>query len=96
MTNETYEQLLAERDNWKKWCEAAEEKNRTVEMRILEAMADWVAERWTAEVKDRPLINKNRRPLDDCWRQMFRHLGFDDRTRLGPTHDELLSAQNEA
>jgi hypothetical protein len=52
-------------------------------------LADWVAERWHAEVANRPLVNVHRRSLDDTWRQVFRHLGFDDEARLGPRHDEL-------
>lgn len=53
-------------------------------------LINWVAERWHAEVANRPLVNVHRRSLDGTWRQMLRHLGVDDRARLGPTHDELL------
>ncbi|WP_304308108.1 hypothetical protein [Pseudacidovorax intermedius] len=53
-------------------------------------LADWAAERWHAEVAQRPLENVHRRSLDDTWRQVLRYLGVDDRVRLGPTHDELL------
>jgi hypothetical protein len=55
----------------------------------VEELADWVAERWHAEVKNRPMVNVHRRALDDTWRQILRHLEIDDRARLGPTHDEL-------
>lgn len=51
----------------------------------------WVVERWKAEVASRPLVNVHRRSLDDTWRQVLRHLGVDDRERLGPTHDELVA-----
>lgn len=57
---------------------------------VVDELTDWVVSRWHAEVKNRPLVNKNRRPLDDAWRQILRHLGVDDRARLGPTHDELM------
>jgi hypothetical protein len=52
-------------------------------------LIDWVCERWHAEVANRPMVNVHRRSLDDTWRQILRHLGVDDRARLGPTHDEL-------
>jgi hypothetical protein len=55
----------------------------------LRGMDDWVAERWRAEVANRPMVNVHRRSLDDTWRQVLRYLGVDDRARLGPTHDEL-------
>jgi hypothetical protein len=58
-------------------------------------LIDWVVARWHAEVANRPLVNVHRRSLDDTWRQMLRHLGVDDRARLGPTHDELLSTSKE-
>lgn len=57
-----------------------------------EALANWAAERWHAEVANRPMVNVHRRALDDTWRQVLRHLGVDDRARLGPTHDELRAA----
>lgn len=56
-------------------------------------LADWVCERWHAEVAGRPLVNVHRRTLDDTWRQMLRHLGVDDEARLGPRHDDLLAAR---
>ncbi len=55
----------------------------------VQPLIDWVVERWHAEVKNRPMVNIHRRSLDDTWRQVLRHLGVDDRARLGPTHDEL-------
>jgi hypothetical protein len=57
-----------------------------------EDLIEWVCERWHAEVKNRSLVNVNRRPLDDAWRQMLRHLGINDEARLGPRHDELVQA----
>lgn len=54
-----------------------------------EALANWAAERWHAEVASRPIVNVHRRALDDTWRQVLRRCGVDDRARLGPTHDEL-------
>lgn len=56
-----------------------------------QALIEWVASRWHAEVANRPLVNVHRRSLDDSWRQILRHLGVDDRARLGPTHDELAA-----
>ena len=52
-------------------------------------LIDWAAEQWHAQVAKRPMVNVHRRSLDDVWRQVLRHLGVDDRARLGPTHDEL-------
>lgn len=52
-------------------------------------LIDWAAEQWHAQVANRPMVNVHRRSLDDVWRQVLRHLGVDDRARLGPTHDEL-------
>lgn len=56
-----------------------------------QALIDWAADRWHAEVANRPMVNVHRRSLDDTWRQVLRHLGVNDRLRLGPTHDELRS-----
>lgn len=61
------------------------------ETKVDSALADWAAERWHAEVANRPLVNIHRRTLDDTWRQVLRYAGVDDRERLGPTHDELLA-----
>lgn len=60
------------------------------------ALTDWVVSRWHDEVANRPLTNRNRRPLDDTWRQVLRHLGVDDEARLGPRHDDLLAAAPKA
>lgn len=60
------------------------------------ALVDWVVSRWHDEVANRPLANKNRRSLDDTWRQVLRHLGVNDEALLGPCHDDLLAAQTEA
>ncbi|WP_321810122.1 hypothetical protein [Burkholderia sp. BCC1985] len=56
------------------------------------ALIEWAVFRWDAEVKNRPLINVNRRPLDDTWRQVIRHCGGDDVSLLGPRHGDLLAA----
>jgi len=58
-------------------------------------LIDWVRERWTAEVKNRPLKNINRRTLDDTWRQVIRYAGGDPVEILGPAHDDLLLAHND-
>jgi len=55
-------------------------------------MLDWAVSRWMAEVSNRPLVNKNRRSLDDAWRQVIRHCGGDDAVLCGPRHDDLLAA----
>ena len=54
----------------------------------------WAVGRWEAEVRDRPMVNKNRRTLDDTWRQVVRHLGGDPDALLGPSHDVLLDGPN--
>lgn len=51
----------------------------------------WAVSRWRAEVEHRPLVNKNRRPLDDAWRQVIRHFGGDPDMLVGPSHDELCA-----
>jgi hypothetical protein len=48
--------------------------------------------RWNDEVKHRHLVNKNRRALDDTWRQVIRWAGGDPVELLGPSHDDLLAA----
>jgi hypothetical protein len=53
-------------------------------------LLDWAVERWGREVKNRPLMNVNRRPLDDVWRQVVRKAGGDPAALLGPSHDDLL------
>lgn len=53
----------------------------------------WAVERWKAEVENRPLVNKNRRALDDTWRQVIRHFGGDPGLLLPlADHDTLLAA----
>jgi hypothetical protein len=74
-------QLTAERDNWKRWCEEVEGQALV-----------WAVERWNDEVKNRPIINKNRRTLDDTWRQVIRHFGGDPGLLVGKSHDELRAA----
>lgn len=56
------------------------------------ATLEWAVERWNAEVKNRPLVNVHRRPLDDAWRQVIRYLGGDDAVLLGANHSDLLAA----
>ena len=51
----------------------------------------WACGRWREEVQDRPLVNKNRRTLDDTWRQVVRYAGGDPDALLGPSHDALMA-----
>lgn len=51
----------------------------------------WACGRWREEVQDRPLWNKNRRPLDDTWRQVVRYAGGNPDDLLGPSHDVLVA-----
>lgn len=55
-------------------------------------LLSWAVDRWLAEVSNRPLVNKNRRTLDDTWRQVIRFAGGDPDELLGPSHDVLLAA----
>ena len=57
------------------------------------ALREWAVARWRAEVQDRPLENKSRRPLDDTWRQVMRFAGLDPDEAVGPSHDALLAAR---
>lgn len=57
-----------------------------------EEMIVWVCDQWHEEVAVRPLVNVNRRTLDDTWRKVLRYLGADDVKLLGPAHDDLLLA----
>lgn len=68
---------------------AVAEQVRVAPGGYVQDLINWAAERWHAEVKHRPMINIHRRTLDTTWRQVLRHLGVDDRARLGPTHDDL-------
>ena len=54
---------------------------------------DWAVSRWKDEVENRPLENKNRRPLDDVWRQVVRFAGGDPDALLGPSHDAALRGE---
>jgi hypothetical protein len=49
----------------------------------------WAVSRWQAAVSQRPLVNVNRRALDDTWREVVRFFGGDPAKLLGPSHDEL-------
>lgn len=60
--------------------------------RGLIALREWAVSRWRAEVEQRPLANKHRRSLDDCWRQVMRYAGLDPDEAVGPSHDALLAA----
>ena len=58
----------------------------------LGSVVSFAVDRWLAEVSNRPLVNKNRRTLDDTWRQVIRRFGGDPDALLGPDHDTLLDA----
>lgn len=51
---------------------------------------EWAVSGWKAEVENRPLENKNRRSLDDVWRQVVRFAGGDPDALLGPSHDAAM------
>lgn len=55
-------------------------------------VVSFAVDRWLAEVSNRPLVNKHRRTLDDCWRSVIRRFGGDPEALLGPDHDSLLAA----
>lgn len=57
-------------------------------------LLDWIIERWAAEVKHRPLVNKSRRPLDDCWRQIYRKVSMGKEIPF-LTHDELIAKRED-
>lgn len=59
-------------------------------------LLEWAVSRWRDEVQHRPIVNKNRRPLDDSWRQVIRFAGGDPVAILGPSHDELVQANPQA
>lgn len=54
---------------------------------------EWAVSRWKDEVENRPLENKNRRPLDDVWRQVVRFAGGDPDALLGPSHDAAMRGE---
>lgn len=54
---------------------------------------EWAVSRWKDEVENRPLENKNRRSLDDVWRQVVRFAGGDPDALLGPSHDDALRGE---
>lgn len=54
---------------------------------------EWAVSRWKDEVENRPLENKNRRSLDDVWRQVVRFAGGDPDALLGPSHDAALRGE---
>lgn len=57
------------------------------------ALLQWAVDRWKDEVQNRPLINKNRRSLDDAWRQVVVFAGGDPDKLLGPSHAALAAHQ---
>ena len=76
-------QLKTECAAWKRWCEEAEAKCRA-------SVVEWAVARWKDEVEYRPMANKNRRTLDDTWRQVIRFGGSEPNALIGPSHDELM------
>ena len=59
---------------------------------FMRALLQWAVGRWQAEVQDRPMVNKNRRTLDDTWRQVIRFAGGNPDALVGPSHDDMLAA----
>lgn len=45
-------------------------------------MAEWIVERWDAEVAHRPIENIHRRTLDATWRQVYRWLTDEELPRM--------------
>lgn len=56
-----------------------------------QTLTTWAVSRWRAEVENRPLVNKHRRTLDDCWRHVIRFAGGNPDALIGPSHDALLA-----
>lgn len=56
-------------------------------------VVSFAVDRWIEEVSSRPLVNKNRRTLDDTWRQVIRRFGGDPDSLIGPDHDSLVAAE---
>ena len=67
------------------------EHPETEEPEMSDNLVAWAVDRWKAEVENRPLINRNRRTLDDTWRQVIRHLNPEALGQLGPCHDDLIA-----
>jgi hypothetical protein len=59
-------------------------------------LLSWAAQRWHDEVFHRPMVNKNRRTLDDTWRQVIRFAGGDPDKLIGPDHDTLAASPQDA
>jgi hypothetical protein len=55
-------------------------------------LLEWATERWYDEVSNRPLVNKNRRTLDDTWRQVIRYAGGNPDELLGQSHDAEIES----
>lgn len=66
----------------------------TTDSDVRDALLRWAADKWHAEVANRPLVNVHRRSLDDTWRQVIRKLGGDDVSLCGLRHDDLLREQS--
>ena len=64
--------------------------------RSMIALREWAVLRWRDEVQNRPLVNKNRRPLDDTWRQVMRYAGLDPDEAVGPSHDVIRAQEPTA
>ena len=60
--------------------------------RAMIALREWAVNCWRSEVQHRPMVNKHRRTLDDCWRQVMRYAGLDPDDAVGLSHDALLAA----
>ena len=60
--------------------------------RAMIALREWAVNCWRCEVQHRPMVNKHRRTLDDCWRQVMRYAGLDPDDAVGLSHDALLAA----
>lgn len=56
------------------------------------ALREWAVNCWRCEVQHLPMVNKHRRTLDDCWRQVMRYAGLDPDEAVGLSHDALLAA----
>ena len=72
-------------------CQLFEPRPQAAQPARVVDLLDWAVSRWNDEVKHRPLVNKNRRTLDDTWRQVIRFAGGNPDDLVGPSHDALLS-----
>jgi aspartate/methionine/tyrosine aminotransferase len=86
--------LEADRDDLRARLDALDALDR--QEPVDHGMMGWAVSRWRDEVENRPLTNKNRRTLDDTWRQVIRRAGGDPDEIIGPDHDTLRAAAPEA